>query len=253
MNYSTYFFISLAFAVIGIILAFANIATAPGRSFRTGKFKTLKYSNIKEISTTATTITQSMKIAFTSILLFLALTLAAFAQNETVQVDITKLSSQELLTYQQLRQKQAQFALENLSPETINKYSQMGKGIGVAINEGLGAVTENVEEFSQTSAGKWLMVIITWKVMGNDVIGFSRTILQWIIGSILFIVGIPFWIWLIRCNCVNAPIASVEKIGFWRTNVVYKNCTPIHYDDILLYGMCFIVFMGIIAFITFIH
>jgi len=195
-----------------------------------------------------------MKTTFTSILLFLALTFGAFAQLENVQVDITKLSQQELMVYQQLKQKQSAAAtFDNLSPEKIDKYAQMGKGIGVAINEGLGAVTKNVEQFSQTSAGKWLMVIITWKVMGQDAIGLTRTVVQYTIGASLLVVGIPFWIWIVRRNCVNSPIASIEKTGFWSKKITYKSLDPIHDEWTVAYGAAFLVYIGIVALITFVH
>lgn len=198
-----------------------------------------------------------MKYLFT-LVLTLVLTLTAFAQNETVQVDITKLSQQELQLYQQLKQKQASAAatldLESLTPEKVDKYAQMGKGLGIAINEGLGAVTKNVEEFSQTSAGKWLMVLITWKVMGVDAIGLARTTLQWAVGLGLFIVGIPFWIWLIRRNCVLRPVASVEKLGFWTKKITYDvNRYPLHNEYILAYGACFAVYLGLTVAIMFTH
>lgn len=41
------------------------------------------------------------------VVVMLSLALPSFAQTESVQVDITKLSQQELLVYQQLKQKQA--------------------------------------------------------------------------------------------------------------------------------------------------
>jgi len=190
---------------------------------------------------------------------FLSLLTAVFAftavAQENLQVDVTKLTSQQLQVYQELKQQQAKNAmsLDNLSPEKIDRYAQMGKGLGVAINEGLGAVTKNVEQFSQTSAGKWLMVLITWKVMGADAIGLTRTIVQWIFGGGLLVVGVPFWIWLVRRNCVNAPIAVIERTGFWAKKIVFKDRPPIHEEWTIAYGACFLIYLASCAAITFAH
>ena len=196
----------------------------------------------------------NMKL-FIAPLLALCIAGTAIAQ-ETLQVDITKLNQQELQVYQKLKQQQQedQMSLSNLSPEKVDRYAQMGKGVGIAINEGLGAVTKNVEQFSQTSAGKWLMVLITWKVMGQDAIGLTRSVIQWLIGGILLLVGIPFWIWIIKRNCVNRPIASIEKAWGFTKKVVYEErSSPIHEDMTLAYGACFLVYLGCVAAITFLH
>ncbi len=198
-----------------------------------------------------------MKYIYTILVLaVLALVTPSFAQSpDTLQVDITKLDQNQLRAYQEMKAMQAKSALsmENLTPDKIDRYAQMGKGLGIAINEGLGAVTKNVEQFSQTSAGKWLMVLITWKVMGEDAIGLARTAMQWTIGGGLLVIGLPFWIWIIKRNCVNRPVIKVEKTGFWTKNIIYADKLPIHEDYTIAYGACFLIYMGMTAAIMFIH
>ena len=197
-----------------------------------------------------------MKYLF-SILTLAMLALATPAFADTVEVDITKLDATQLRAYQEMKalaaKSAASTALDNLTPEKVDKYAQMGKGLGIAINEGLGAVTKNVEQFAQTSAGKWIMVLVTWKVMGEDAVNLTRTAVQYLVGGTLFFVGIPFWIWLIRRNCVQRPIATVEKTGFWTKKIVYKTDEPLHADYIVAYGACFLVYLGATAAITFLH
>jgi hypothetical protein len=197
-----------------------------------------------------------MKRLLFSLLAVLALVTSSFAQQpDTLQVDVTKLTSDQLRVYQQLKsmQNQNNMSLDTITPEKVDRYAQMGKGLGIAINEGLGAVTKNVETFAQTSAGKWLMVLITWKVMGADAIGLARTAMQWTIGGFLFAVGVPFWIWLVKRNCVNRPIVKVEKTGFWTKNIFYADRLPIHEEYTVVYGLCFLIFLGATAAIMFIH
>ena len=186
----------------------------------------------------------------------LAVATPSFAETaDTLQVDVTKLDQTQLRVYQEMKAMQAKSALsmDNFTPANIDKYAQMGKGLGVAINEGLRAVTTNVEQFSQTSAGKWLMVLITWKVMGEDAVGLARTAVQWIVGLSLLVVGVPFWIWLVKRNCVNRPIAKIEKTGFWTKNIIYTDKLPIHEEYTILYGLCFLIYLGGTALITFLH
>lgn len=197
-----------------------------------------------------------MKYLF-SILTLAMLALATPLFAELVDVDITKLDAAQLRAYQEMKvlaaKSAASTALDNLTPEKVDKYAQMGKGLGIAINEGLGAVTKNVEQFAQTSAGKWIMVLVTWKVMGEDAVNLTRTAVQYLVGGTLFIVGIPFWIWLVRRNCVQRPIATVEKTGFWTKKIVYKTDEPLHSDYIIAYGACFVIYLGVTAAITFLH
>ena len=189
-------------------------------------------------------------------LAMLAVATPSFA--DSVDVDITRLTSTQLQVYQEMKAMQARTAsatdLANFTPDKLDKYAQMGKGLGIAINEGLGAVTKNVEQFAQTSAGKWIMVLVTWKVMGEDAINLTRTAVQYLTGGMLLLVGVPFWIWLVRRNCVQRPIVSAEKLGFWTKKITYSDRSePLHADYIIGYGMVFILYLGAVAAITFIH
>jgi hypothetical protein len=183
----------------------------------------------------------------------------AQAGTDTVQVDVTKLTDDQLRVYRELKAMQAKAAaanltLNSLTPETVDKYSQMGKSIGIAINEGLGAVTKNVEQFSQTSAGKWLMVIITWKVMGEDAINVTQRLVRFVVGIGLLTLGVPFFIYIFRRNCVSQPmLVSRTKVVFLTVKKEYIGMTqPIH-DDAGPWGyaVCFAAFVGICSRIMF--
>jgi hypothetical protein len=131
----------------------------------------------------------------------------------------------------------------------------MGKGLGIAINEGLGAVTKNVEQFSQTSAGKWLMVLITWKVMGEDAVGLVKSAVRFSTGIGLLLIGVPFFVYIYRRNCVSVPaLVSKTSIGWITVKKEYKGMTdPIHDSDGPWgYAVCFAIFIGICTLIMFI-
>lgn len=204
-----------------------------------------------------------MKYIYTILVLaVLALVTPSFAQDQgtgpSVAPKIEDMDVQQFLSYQKMLRQQntKSLSLENLTPENVNKYAQMGKGLGIAINEGLGAVTKNVEQFAQTSAGKWLMVLITWKVMGNDAVGLARTAAQFIVGGTLLVLGTPFFIYIYRRNCVAYPLLkSKTKVGFLTVKKEYAGVnSPIH-DDAGPWGyaVSFVILVGISAAIMFIH
>ena len=197
-----------------------------------------------------------MKYLFT-LALTLVLAISAVAQTETVQVDITKLSQQELLVYQQLKQKQAQsgISLDSLTPENVDKYAQMGKALGTAVNEGLGAVTKNVEQFSQTSAGKWLMIIISWKVMGQDAVGLIEKGVQYAVGIPLLFIGTLVFTWIIRRKCLARPaLVSATKVGWLTVKREYKGMTSPDWggEEVLVTAICYAAFIGICCLIIFV-
>jgi len=81
------------------------------------------------------------------------------------------------------------------SLKAAQEWSDMGRGIGVAVREGLSAVTDETAKFADTTPGKFTMVMIAWKVMGQDFITTVRGIL---IGIPLLIFWICIWVWWLK-------------------------------------------------------
>lgn len=177
---------------------------------------------------------------------------------DTVTVDITKLSPQELALYQKLKSDQnAQansFNLDTFSPERIDKYGQIGKAFGSAFKECWTTVSDDAEKFAQSDAGKWAMFLVAWKIMGQDAIGVFNHLVHYIAGFSLLIVGVPFFIYIFRRNCVQHPMAvSRTKIGFLTVKTEYKGVVqPLHEGEgQLLYALAFAAFIGIVALFMF--
>lgn len=178
-----------------------------------------------------------MKTSFiTSLFLTLALAFTVSAQ-ETLQVDVTKLDAQQLQVYQQLKQQQARaqavnaVSLDNLTPEKIDKYGQMAKAFGVAVHEGLGAITKNADEFAQTGAGKMTIGLIAWKVMGQDAVGIVEKAIHYFIGiPLLFAVTVVFFV-VLRRQCFPRPIlVSKTSIGWFTVKSEYKGVSSPNWD-----------------------
>ena len=71
--------------------------------------------------------------------------------------------------------------------ETYGKWVGVGNEIGVAIKEGLTAVVDVSERFSNTKVGEFTMYLIAWKVIGKDLVRIVLGIL-----FIIFITVIIF-------------------------------------------------------------
>lgn len=192
------------------------------------------------------------------VVVMLSLALPSFAQTESVQVDITKLSQQELLVYQQLKQKQAanSMSVANLTPETIDRYAQIGKSFGTAFKECWTTVSTDAERFANSSAGKWAMVMVTWKIMGDDAVNLVEKSVQYAIGFPLIFIGTCFFIYIIRRNCMSRPIlVSATKVAFLTVKKEYKGTSSPQWDGehaavaVLFYALfiavcCAILFIG---------
>ena len=192
-----------------------------------------------------------------TLVLTLALTLGAIAQTENVQVDITKLTQQELLVYQQLKQKQAQNSMNvaNLTPETIDRYAQIGKSFGTAFKECWTTVSTDAERFANSSAGKWAMVMVTWKIMGDDAVNLVEKSVQYAIGFPLLLVGTCIFAWLIRRNCMERPaLVSATKVGWLTVKREYKGTTSPRWNGEAAFvcAICYAVFIGICCLILFV-
>ncbi len=192
--------------------------------------------------------------------LFLFITLSTFAQSsqDSVQVDITKLTPAQLQVWQQLKQQQAltaaTSAIDNLTPEKIDKYAQIGKSFGSAFKECWSAVSTDAERFAQSPAGKLAMVLVSWKIMGSDAMNLMNTTVHYLAGGIMFFVGVPFFMYLIRRNCVSTPILASKTTVFGiAIKKEYKGMSdPIHCGDAIWgYAFCFAGFIGLCAAIAF--
>ena len=142
-------------------------------------------------------------------ILLLTLSISVFSQNEKIIVNTSDLPP-ELV--QQLKQKQQQ---QQVSTElkTYSEWAGVGKEIGVAVKEGLTAVKDVAVDFSKTEVGTFTMMLIAWKVVGQDVLGLF-------VGILVFLVGIVLIYWSYRKSCM--PIKICVKDEGWFKAKEYK-------------------------------
>jgi len=189
----------------------------------------------------------------------LSYSLSAADATGTLQVDITKLTQQELLDYQKLKQRElaerANFNLQSLTPDNVAKYGEIGKAFGTAFKECWDTVSDDAVGFANSDAGKLTMILIAWKIVGQDGINLLEKAVQWSIGIPLLFFGTCFWIWLVRRNCTVRPqLVSKTSIGWFTVKREYEgNIEPIHDGEgIWGYAVTYAVFVGICCIFIFV-
>lgn len=76
--------------------------------------------------------------------------------------------------------------LDNM-PDDYNEIMAYGKTIGVAIREGLSAVVDEADHFSNTNVGQFTMYLIAFKVFGEQVLKLAVVIMFWLISLVVLL------------------------------------------------------------------
>lgn len=87
------------------------------------------------------------------------------------------------------------------------KYAGIGKEMGVAFTSFLSALTKEAVGFSNTKLGGWAMILITWKVVGMDM-------LRVFIGIPVFLLVIILLVWQFRVGYY--PTKTQITGGLWQ-------------------------------------
>lgn len=123
--------------------------------------------------------------SFIAVLLVVIFASISYAQdaNETVTIPKSELTEKQRsdLSDKELQDKVSQYG----------KWVGIGHEVGIAVNDGLTAVTTQANNFSQTPVGKWTIFVIIFKVVGEKAI-------QYMVGISMLLFGLPIWIWSYR-------------------------------------------------------
>ena len=72
------------------------------------------------------------------------------------------------------------------SSESADKWANIGKQIGIAVNECLNAIEKSAQRISNTRLGRVAIGIVIWKLLYGD-------ILQIVVGIFLLVLSIVSW------------------------------------------------------------
>lgn len=102
--------------------------------------------------------------------------------------------------------------------EMANEYTQLAENISTVVVTVAGKVGIAADEFLKSTSGKITVGLIFWKMAGKDLSGL---IIHVVVGSGLFFIMLPIWIYIFRRMCL---IQSVEiqkpESGFSSKKVV---------------------------------
>ena len=99
--------------------------------------------------------------------------------------------------------------------ETVGQYVGLGKEIGEATNGCLTAITDNANKFANTKVGTWAMVLVTYKVIGKELISF-------VVGIIIFFVVLFVLLWQFKSGYLPRKTAKNAGLLQWfKGNIEY--------------------------------
>lgn len=183
-----------------------------------------------------------MKQYITTLIAIMALSTAAFASQSTLSVDVSKMSQAELLAYQRLAALQE--ANAKITPAEVSSWVGAGKEMGLAFKECWGAISNDVERFANSPAGKWTAFLVTWKIAGKDMvdvvtrvirIGFSMSF-----AVVITIAGVFFY----NRNCTaRRVLAKTSKDKEGTVTKVYETVEGTHTSEAIIYPLAYSLIM----------
>lgn len=124
------------------------------------------------------------------ILLFLCISVSAFAGNTTDSVNgagFNKLSESEKaeiirLVAEKAATKKDQGAFNNITEDKVDRWITLGTNIGQGLAGAAKELGVAVNEFSQTSVGKLTVALIVWHMLGEQIVHVFSAIMIWVVG-----------------------------------------------------------------------
>lgn len=128
------------------------------------------------------------KFLLSIFLFFVAVTSAYSQTNSCDELDVPGLSEKQVIELKQscikLKSTEAPVSVQELG-----EYAELGKKYGIALSEVAKSVGTTVNELAFTPVGKFLLVLVAWKVIGQDLVGLG-------VGFTWFVVMIPLWVYM---------------------------------------------------------
>lgn len=101
------------------------------------------------------------------------------------------------------------------NPENLNKWIEVGQGMGVAIAEVAKHVGVAADEFLKSSAGKITLALIVWKVIGRELVHLSG-------GIVFMLVFVSLWIYFFKRMCLVKSIKYLKPTDGYKTIKEYE-------------------------------
>jgi hypothetical protein len=106
--------------------------------------------------------------------------------------------------------------------DSMGEYAELGKKYGVALSEVAKSIGTTVNELAQTPVGKFMLVMVAYRVMGDGIIGILG-------GVIWFTTMLPIWMYLFnRMVFRNRKTKTYQDINTGKDVV---EVTPIDFTE----------------------
>ena len=130
---------------------------------------------------------------------------------------------------------------------TVNnmaEYAELGQKYGVALSEVAKSVGTTVNELAQTPVGRFMLVMVAYRVMGSDLLGIAG-------GVLWFTTMIPLWIYMFHRMVLSTR--SVKETFDNSGKLASRVINPVTWSDaegviavVMMFVMLFICVSGFI-------
>lgn len=175
------------------------------------------------------------KLCTAMVILFVVMVSGLVMAQSNTGTEETILVKKSDLTQSQIMKAEAE--------QTTGGWIGIGKEIGIAVSDSLKAITTETSKFANTKLGTYIMILVAWKVMGQDFLQMLVGIPLWFIGSVIFTVS--FFKSAIRKRVVSRVDKEGTKyfdynMGVWEMLYIQ-----------LAHGGAFLLFCAVCGLITF--
>lgn len=127
------------------------------------------------------------------------------------------------------------------SPERVNEWTELGKNIALAFTTVAKELGVAADQFLNSTTGKVTLVLIIWKVAGQDILGLA-------LGVMFLLTFVPLWVYFFRKLCLmkSVTIEAIEGQRRPKRTVEYFG-KDINDDIIITRWVMLFVLMSIVA------
>jgi hypothetical protein len=181
------------------------------------------------------------KLISTMMVMFMIITLS-YSQNQPAPQETVTIPKSEL-TSDQLKKIEMDNQIEKI--KQYGEWVGVGKEVGVAVREGLTAVVDVADKFGNTDVGKFTMIMVAWKILGEDIIK--------IILGIAFLIIVNTFIF--KVYKTKFMTYRIRESGvwwkFWEESKYIMNKPSSRYDGIEFVRLIYIALVGVSFLITY--
>lgn len=182
------------------------------------------------------------KIKFILAMVFMLFTANIAVAGSCDQLEVPGMTDSQLIDLKKKCVDMSGVGAASVTADNMAEYAELGKKYGIALSEVAKSIGTTVNELAQTPVGKFMLILVAYKVMGNDMLG--------IVGSFLwFGIMLPLWVYMfhrmvLSTRSVRETLDSAGKLATRVINPVDWNGPPGVIAIVMMFVMLFICVSG---------